>query len=54
MSCMVIPNFSQNTNLTGLGSVSFKMGYLKVRFEYEPFSRDILWAEKLKRNLIFY
>ena len=34
MSCMVIPNFSRNMNLTGLGSVLFQMFYLKVRFEY--------------------
>ena len=34
MSWLVFPNFSQNMNLTGLGSVSFEIQCLKVCFEY--------------------
>ena len=44
---MVIPNFSQNMNLTGLGSVSFQMLYLWVRFEYWTIFEGYLRAEVL-------
>ena len=57
MSCIVNPNFSQNPNLTGSGSLSFEMLYLNGCFEYCTVFGDISGLRYLKNifdmSLIF-
>ena len=54
MAWMVFPNFSQNINLTWLGSFSFEIWHSKVRFEYFTISGRYFLAEIMEKLFWFF